>query len=200
MGWLRERGRFVIAAERAGISWFVGVWKYLAPPVAIAGFAGLGGWLAGRVSLWLVVAYALTFLVLLFIEGAFSLWRAAAADLRAKEAALARHTDHEQFVEVLSAFFTLGNELRVRLSSAGVLTADVESELSQWGADVEDTLRAERSHLIPTFRSDAARPAVKYYGSSGNIDQEIQFSWWMNWLDARLERLNEIIARVEREQ
>ncbi|SRR6266511_1652385 len=78
--WLRERGRFLIAAERAGFTWFAGVWKFAAPLVGVAALAGVGAWLAGRVSLWLVVTGAVLLLLALFAEGAFRLWRDAAAE------------------------------------------------------------------------------------------------------------------------
>jgi hypothetical protein len=79
MGWLRERWRFVTAAEREGVAWFVGVWRFMAPLVAIAAFAGVGAWITGRASLWPVVGCGVAFFALLFAEGAFRLWRDAAA-------------------------------------------------------------------------------------------------------------------------
>jgi hypothetical protein len=69
----------VIASERAGFTWLVGVWKFVAPLVGIAAPGGVGAWLAGGVSLWLVVGGAVVLLVALFVEGAFRLWRDAAA-------------------------------------------------------------------------------------------------------------------------
>ncbi len=77
--WLRERVGFVIAAERAGVVWFVGAWKFMGPVVAIAGFLGLGAWLLGRVSPWIFAVLAVAFLVLLFVEGAYEMHRRAVA-------------------------------------------------------------------------------------------------------------------------
>ena len=79
MGWLPERWRFVSAAEREGLTWFVEVWKFMAPVVAVAGLLQVGAWLLGFFSLWLAVGSAVALLLLLFAEGAFRLWRKAAA-------------------------------------------------------------------------------------------------------------------------
>jgi hypothetical protein len=65
----------VIAAERAGYEWFAGIWRFLAPLAGLLALSGLAAAYLTNVPWQILVAVSVVLLALLFIEGAYRMWR-----------------------------------------------------------------------------------------------------------------------------